>query len=458
MGNAVSLSKIIVSFFFIFFFSLIEMDHPKAVVVSSSHQIDDSRTSSTSNAGVAPLNLTSDEQLSRDESIRRAGGVSPPITEESVRIGSPPLSPQPNEAEAGVSVVIIEENVQPPPAADPLPLTEPLLSASRLTDDDQRECSVSFYSTKKEKAISRFLEYGVSSEQGSRKTMEDQHKAMLSTDLVTPRDRQGPRMELGIPFFGVYDGHGGTQCAEFLRENLHSFVLSHPSIRTDPERAIKEAVAEAEKIFMEKCRTERIESGSTVAIALMLDDLLVTGNVGDSEIVMCRAGGAAKLLTVKHTLGSNDGEVERVKACGGRIFHNRVGHPKFNPTLVSLAVSRAIGDAGFKLEEYTDGKPSGLIAEAETLTTEIEPGDRFFVIGCDGLWDVMTYQTVVDFCIELLKNGCNTQQVTEHLCKEALRLGSTDNVTALFVNLASRPKSAGGRPTSSGSRCTQLQH
>lgn len=26
-------------------------------------------------------------------------------------------------------------------------------------------------------------------------------------------------------FFGVYDGHGGNLCAEFLKDNLHTFVV-----------------------------------------------------------------------------------------------------------------------------------------------------------------------------------------------------------------------------------------
>ncbi len=25
-------------------------------------------------------------------------------------------------------------------------------------------------------------------------------------------------------FFGLYDGHGGVGCADFLRDNLHKFV------------------------------------------------------------------------------------------------------------------------------------------------------------------------------------------------------------------------------------------
>jgi len=30
-------------------------------------------------------------------------------------------------------------------------------------------------------------------------------------------------------FFGVYDGHGGVACADFLRDNLHQYVLTFES-------------------------------------------------------------------------------------------------------------------------------------------------------------------------------------------------------------------------------------
>lgn len=28
-----------------------------------------------------------------------------------------------------------------------------------------------------------------------------------------------------ISFFGVFDGHGGSICADFLRDNLHNFII-----------------------------------------------------------------------------------------------------------------------------------------------------------------------------------------------------------------------------------------
>lgn len=270
------------------------------------------------------------------------------------------------------------------------------------------------------------VDFGVTSEQGTRKTMEDQHVAVVRSQTPHASD---------FSFFGVYDGHGGTQCADYLQQNLHDFILNHPQLRADTTTAIKDAIARAEKDFMEKCRVEKIESGSTVACAVIIGQQLTTANVGDSEIVLCR-NGAPLLLTTKHHLGCNEAEVKRVQACGGRIFHSRIGHPKFNPHLVSLAVSRAIGDAGFKLDEYTDGKNSGVIADPEIKTVTLEDGDAFLIIGCDGLWDVINYADAVTFCLGHLEKGATSQAISHALVQEALSRGSTDNVTVMFVQLS----------------------
>jgi protein phosphatase 2C family protein 2/3 len=29
-----------------------------------------------------------------------------------------------------------------------------------------------------------------------------------------------------VSFFAVFDGHGGSACAEYLRDNLHTFIAS----------------------------------------------------------------------------------------------------------------------------------------------------------------------------------------------------------------------------------------
>lgn len=54
-------------------------------------------------------------------------------------------------------------------------------------------------------------------------------------------------------FFGVYDGHGGHACAEFLRDNLHHYVIKEESFPWNPKEAIMKGFLKAEERFMEMC-------------------------------------------------------------------------------------------------------------------------------------------------------------------------------------------------------------
>lgn len=52
-------------------------------------------------------------------------------------------------------------------------------------------------------------------------------------------------------FFGVFDGHGGAACADYLRDNLHNFVVQNDKFPMDPEQAIKEGFRECERSFLQ---------------------------------------------------------------------------------------------------------------------------------------------------------------------------------------------------------------
>ena len=49
--------------------------------------------------------------------------------------------------------------------------------------------------------------------------------------------KQWPRCS----FFGIYDGHGGSACADFLRDNLHQFVIKELTFPLNPKEALKYA-------------------------------------------------------------------------------------------------------------------------------------------------------------------------------------------------------------------------
>ena len=51
-------------------------------------------------------------------------------------------------------------------------------------------------------------------------------------------------------FFGIYDGHGGNMCSEFLRDCLHKLILNDINFPENVELAIKNGFFNAEKNFL----------------------------------------------------------------------------------------------------------------------------------------------------------------------------------------------------------------
>jgi len=153
------------------------------------------------------------------------------------------------------------------------------------------------------------------------------------------------------------------------------------------------------------------------------------------DAVLAR-GNKSILLTQPHNLKANVEERDRVKQSGGVIIHGRLGHPFLNPEFASLGVSRAIGDSIFKDPAFTDGKPSGLIAEPEIEKVSLLPEDQFIILACDGVWDVFKHHDAIAFVRNaLLENGNDPQKAAVELVQSALSKGSTDNITALIILL-----------------------
>ena len=70
---------------------------------------------------------------------------------------------------------------------------------------------------------------------------------------------------------------------------------------------------------------------------------------------------------------------------------------------------------------------------------EVVLGDRerhpFFIVACDGVWDVMSDQEAVDLVARAAKSAADREMVAQRLVEEALKRDSTDNITAMVVFL-----------------------
>jgi len=94
----------------------------------------------------------------------------------------------------------------------------------------------------------------------------------------------------------------------------------------------------------------------------------------------------------------------------------------------NLSVSRAFGDV--KAGPYVTHVP-------DVFKYRLGNKDQFMILACDGLWDVMTNQEVVDFVLHIcydqnmvrIDPGVN---IAKKLADIAVQKGSTDNITIII--------------------------
>ena len=83
-------------------------------------------------------------------------------------------------------------------------------------------------------------------------------------------------------------------------------------------------------------------------------------------------------------------ELERIRAAGGYV--NDVGRVNGN-----LNLSRSLGDLKYKTNARLAPHEQVISGHPDVVRSELTPQDDFFVLACDGVFDVMANQRLVDF-------------------------------------------------------------
>ena len=141
--------------------------------------------------------------------------------------------------------------------------------------------------------------WGACAMQGWRCGMEDAHLAF--------EIKNDPNKAL---VFGVFDGHGGKEVAEFCKENVQKLLEMQ---LTEKKGNYKLAL---EKTFHEldnKVKTEDYAdmTGTTACVVLITKDTIYCANSGDSRAVLCRDSKAVE-LSHDHK-PQNDDELSRIE-------------------------------------------------------------------------------------------------------------------------------------------------
>ncbi|CAF2109179.1 unnamed protein product [Brassica oleracea var. botrytis] len=319
--------------------------------------------------------------------------------------------------------------------------------------------------------------WGTVSIRGERSEMEDAVRALPRFLKIPIKMLMGGYQEGMSPslthltshFFGVYDGHGGLQVADYCHDRIH-FALAEEIewikeelcerdtwegrlqvqwekvffdcfLKVDDEvkGKINRPVVGAYEMVLEAVSPETV--GSTAVVALVCSSHIIVSNCGDSRAVLLR-GKESMPLSVDHKPDRED-EYARIERAGGKVI-------QWQGARVSgvLAMSRSIGDQ--YLEPY-------VIPEPEVTFMPRAREDECLILASDGLWDVMSNQDACEFARRRIlwwhrKNGAlplaergvgedqACQAAADYLSKLALQKGSRDNISVIVVDLKAQRK------------------
>lgn len=76
--------------------------------------------------------------------------------------------------------------------------------------------------------------YGANTNQGIVRNYNEDRVAII-LNIMKPKSKQfsGEKWPK-CSFFGIYDGHGGHVCADFLRDYLHQFIIKDANFPKEP--------------------------------------------------------------------------------------------------------------------------------------------------------------------------------------------------------------------------------
>ena len=146
-------------------------------------------------------------------------------------------------------------------------------------------------------------------------------------------------------------------------------------------------------------------AGCTANVALIYKNTVYCANAGDSRSVLSSKGNAIELSNDHKP--ELDEERDRIVKAGGFINEGRING--------NLNLSRAIGDLEYKRNTALKVDEQLIIAVPEIKSRVLTDDDEFIVMGCDGIWEVMTNQKIVTFIKEKLQAGVVPTKAVEDL-------------------------------------------
>ena len=259
---------------------------------------------------------------------------------------------------------------------------------------------------------------------GRRDQNEDQH---YMYDNLVGKDKKNSK----ICYLSVCDGHGGQLVSKYLRKNLPKFFTTKnlEKIYIDRNKSLRyfKKVFDLVQNNLEKDHPKAVNyCGSTSCNVVIFNQEnekkgMWVINVGDSRAILCDKNGKSKSLSEDHKPNTQK-EKKRITSLGGA---NRIRYDGCDWRINDLSVSRAFGDNESK--PYVSHLP-------DVSKFTLHSYDKFVILACDGLWDVLSNQQACDYILKLKKKGFKGNYA-KALAEHGYNEGSYDNISVVIYFL-----------------------
>lgn len=298
--------------------------------------------------------------------------------------------------------------------------------------------------------------WGITTELGNKNKQEDRYCIVDDLRIFD---------EVVVPFYAVYDGHGGFYCSEFLQKNFHKNikdiiglrkVKESKNILVDLANAIQEAVIYTDFSYY-KNSFSAPNQGSTCVATIFIANKILCCNLGDSIAILNYKKDDIKVFLSKDFKPTREIEIDRLRSKNAKI--NNEGR-----LLGDITVSRSFGDWRYKDPTKPENvkKVDGPIVYGEyTMSNrpefrifDIDPSSMdYVIIVSDGVFQYSSYQSVFDIINKYLEiekddninNLINIPTVTDNVRLDIInkihggtvnkRHVTADNMTLILVHL-----------------------
>ena len=301
------------------------------------------------------------------------------------------------------------------------------------------------------------------------------HRDCMEDFCTLLRRKNKYRGDCRFACFGVYDGHGGKEAAEFTRDKLISAITNSPKFSSDDDNQVLSAIREGftkvhwvmyEEMWQHwkpKVNGRPSTSGTTATICFVMRGKLYIAHVGDSKLVLGRKNPLVPAewkpiqLTKDHRPDDKE-ELARIQSAGGKVVMCASGTPRVlqRKTMIDektgqtwyrdvpcLNMSRSLGC----FWSYNAENGRFIVSpEPDVSVYKLNlTSDQCIILASDGLWDYVSadwaVQTVNSIEKEIAQPNRTWINPSKKLVELAMEQGmilyeKNDNITVITVILS----------------------